>query len=122
MRADLKSKMPLGDEGSNVSRVLLLNTNSAMNLSSGVVTSGESAYACECTGCVCASVRLCVCVCVPVGACACACVCVYNVRVCVCACRCVCVRVCVNVNTCACLLALTSAQGEVPKRATLMHT
>eukprot|EP00983_Pelagomonas_calceolata_P110838 1159718-Pelagomonas_calceolata.AAC.12 len=39
----LKRRIPFGDEDSNVKRVLLLNTNSAMNLSSGVVTSGESA-------------------------------------------------------------------------------
>lgn len=41
----LNSRMPLGEDASNVSRVLLLNTNSAMNLSMGVVTSGTSAHA-----------------------------------------------------------------------------
>lgn len=39
----LNSRMPLGEDGSNVRRLLLLWTNSAMNLSRGVVTSGESA-------------------------------------------------------------------------------
>ncbi len=43
----LNSSIPLADDASNVSRVLLLNTNSAMNLSSGVVTAGLSAHACE---------------------------------------------------------------------------
>ena len=41
----LKSRIPLGEEESNVSLCVRLCTNSAMNLSSGVVTLGVSAQA-----------------------------------------------------------------------------
>ena len=41
----LNKRMPLGEEESNASRVFLFMTNSAMNLSSAVVTSGVSAQA-----------------------------------------------------------------------------
>lgn len=41
----LNKRMPLGDEESKARRVFLFMTNSAMNLSSAVVTSGVSAQA-----------------------------------------------------------------------------
>lgn len=54
----LKRRMPLGDEGSKVSRCVLFCTNSAMNLSTAVETLGLSAQACrqqpmmgKCCGC-----------------------------------------------------------------------
>ena len=40
-----KRRMPLGEEESKTMHWPLLDTNSAMNLSSGVVTSGVSAHA-----------------------------------------------------------------------------
>jgi hypothetical protein len=45
--AHLNNRIPLGEEASKASRVLLLNTNSAMNFSKGVVTAGVSAQACD---------------------------------------------------------------------------
>ena len=45
METSRKSRMPLGEEESKVSRWPLLSTNSAMNLSMTVVTSGSSAQA-----------------------------------------------------------------------------
>lgn len=41
----LNNRMPLGEEESNARRVFLFMTNSAINLSSAVVTSGVSAQA-----------------------------------------------------------------------------
>lgn len=41
----LKTRMPLGDDVSNTMHCPLLETNSTMNLSSGVVTAGVSAQA-----------------------------------------------------------------------------
>ncbi len=53
-----KSRMPLGEELSKVSRCVLFSTNSAMNLSTEVDTSGTSAHASsaamivgKCAGC-----------------------------------------------------------------------
>ena len=45
METSRNSRMPLGEELSKVRRWVLFSTNSAMNLSTAVVTSGVSAHA-----------------------------------------------------------------------------